>query len=163
MPPSYLVVKYCIRKITHIPVTTLKTVYNTAISTCPFLIKSDVSSENVENVVKPPHTPVFKNNTSPGAIWNLFKTKAVMQPIKIHPAILIKNVFTGNSIVSFTGTRPIKYLKTAPAKPPVPTKKHLYIILPISSLYFHAVFFMYAFFNFAIYCFINPYNNPDKK
>ena len=46
---------------TDTPTRTLNNTYVNAIVTFPLLIKSPVSKAKVENVVKPPHTPTFKN------------------------------------------------------------------------------------------------------
>ena len=42
-------------------------------------------------------------------------------PIMSAPSMFIINVFIGNESGFFIGMRPIKYLKTAPIKPPSPT------------------------------------------
>ena len=44
--------------------------------------------------------------------------------------MLIINVFVGNEAGFFIGKRLIKYLKTAPINPPIPTKMQFIIIAP---------------------------------
>lgn len=46
-----------------IPIAMLRNIYKAAIPGCPFFRRLELSSANVENVVKPPQIPTFKNNT----------------------------------------------------------------------------------------------------
>ena len=66
------------------------------------------SSAKVENVVNPPQIPVFKKSTSFGFGMDPFEASMATRAIAIQPAILIKNVFTGNRVVSQTGINPIR-------------------------------------------------------
>ena len=83
-------------------------------------------SENVENVVKPPHTPVFKNKSIFLENLSLKLAIPVINPIKIAPIILVINVKNGNPI--FTGIRLIAYLAIDPTAPPKATNKNAIFI-----------------------------------
>jgi hypothetical protein len=95
-----------------------------------FSNKENASSENVEKVVKPPHTPVFQNKTALSEALSLLLTIPTMNPISIAPRIFVINVSIGKSV--FTGIRLIAYLPIAPNAPPRATNKKL--ILFLSSL-----------------------------
>ena len=60
------------------------------------------SSEKVENVVNPPQIPVFKKRVNFGFEIDPFEA------IAMQPAMLIKNVLTGNRVVSQTGINPTR-------------------------------------------------------
>ena len=59
--------------------------------------KLNASRENVENVVKPPHTPVFKNKTVSLDISSRLLKIPTTKPIRTAPIIFVINVRTGNS------------------------------------------------------------------
>ena len=71
------------------PPSILKTAYKNAIPKCPVFIKSVVSKANVENVVKPPQKPAFKNNIIYGLIVTFLDAATTILPITIHPMIFI--------------------------------------------------------------------------
>lgn len=54
------------------------------------LTSSAVSSENVENVVKPPQMPTFKNKISRESRFEFFAARQAMTPIASEPKTLIK-------------------------------------------------------------------------
>ena len=64
------------------------------------------SSEKVENVVNPPQIPVFKKRVNFG--FEIDPFEASMATIAMQPAMLIKNVLTGNRVVSQTGINPTR-------------------------------------------------------
>ena len=66
---------------------TLSTIYNPPNMYCLLSSKLNASSENVENVVNPPHTPVFQNNTVLPDILSLLLVNPTIKPIKTSPAI----------------------------------------------------------------------------
>ena len=66
------------------------------------------SSEKVENVVNPPQIPVFKKRTSFGFGREPFEASKATRAIAMQPVILIKNVLTGNRVVSQTGINPTR-------------------------------------------------------
>ena len=79
-----------------------------------------VSREKVENVVKPPHTPVLKNSMRffpplPQA------AKPAIKPIATAPMRFVSSVAAGRS--PRNGIRLIRYLNTAPTAPPAATAK----------------------------------------
>ena len=88
-----------------------------------FSNKDNASSENVEKVVKPPHTPVFQNKTALSEVLSLLLTIPTMNPISIAPRIFVINVSIGKSV--FTGMRLMAYLPIAPKAPPRATNKKL--------------------------------------
>ena len=55
-----------------------------------------LSSANVENVVKPPHTPVLANSTARGGRPRV-ATAPTMSPIANEPSTLVTSVPSGNS------------------------------------------------------------------
>ena len=61
------------------------------------------SSEKVENVVNPPQIPVFKKRVNFGFEIDPFEASMATRAIAMQPAMLIKNVLTGNNVVSQTG------------------------------------------------------------
>ena len=54
-----------------------------------FSNKENASSEKVENVVKPPHTPVFQNKTALSEALSLLLTIPTMNPISIESIMLV--------------------------------------------------------------------------
>lgn len=92
---------------------------------CCVLSKSYASKENVENVVNPPHTPVFVNNIKLGDTLSLAHTIPAINPIAIAPMRFVMRVNTGNTL--FIGIRLIAYRPIAPKAPPNAThKKDIY-------------------------------------
>lgn len=96
----------------------------------PALIKSAVSSAKVENVVNPPHRPTLRKSSICGLISTFLETETAIAPITMQPMIFIINVLIGKRVVSLTGIRPIKYLKTDPTNPPAPTASIFNILAP---------------------------------
>jgi hypothetical protein len=80
------------------------------------------SKENVEKVVKPPHTPVFQNSAVLLEIEDLAPIIPTTKPISIAPIIFVNNVSIGNSVL--IGNRLIKYRPVAPKAPPSATHKN---------------------------------------
>ena len=99
---------------------------------CLLSSKLNASSENVENVVNPPHTPVFQNSTVFPDILSLLLVNPTIKPINIAPAIFVISVSIGNPVL--TGIRLIAYLAIAPTAPPNATNKKLinfsFILIP---------------------------------
>lgn len=116
-----------------IPKSTLAPMYSAAVTTCPFCIRVSDSSENVENVVKPPHTPTLSSSTSCGFSELFFCNAPAISPIANAPAILIIKVMTGNPDDGFIGTRPSRYRDTEPIIPPSATKIQLINIVILCS------------------------------
>ena len=79
----------------------------------------NASNENVENVVKPPHTPVFQNRTVFLDISSRLLVSPTINPISTAPRMLVIKVITGNSLL--TGIRLMAYLAIAPKAPPSAT------------------------------------------
>jgi hypothetical protein len=100
-----------------------------------FLLWSKVydSSENVEKVVNPPHTPVFQNKTSCGLTFFLLSVIPLINPIRKAPRIFVTKVSAGNSVL--TGSKLTAYLPMAPAAPPRATKMKFNGKIIISLLY----------------------------
>ena len=111
------------------------TIYRTARAILAFLTSAAVSSENVENVVKPPQMPTFKNKISRESRFEFFAARQAMTPIASEPKTLIKKVFIGKPEGFFIGIRPTKYLRIEPTKPPSPTKIQLSIIFLLFLLF----------------------------
>jgi hypothetical protein len=101
----------------------LKATYIPPIAYCLFSNSLNASSENVENVVNPPHTPVFQKRTVLSDTPSRLPVTPTMNHIKIAPNILVISVKTGNSVL--TGIRLIAYRATAPKAPPSATNKKL--------------------------------------
>lgn len=88
------------------------------------------SSENVEKVVKPPHTPVFQKRILFWDISSLVLTIPTTKPINIAPIIFVTSVRNGNAV--FAGIKLIAYLPIAPTAPPNATqKKSISFFLPV--------------------------------
>ena len=83
--------------------------------------------KKVENVVKPPQIPTFKNRISLWSRFAYFETARAIQPIASAPTTLTINVASGKPSGFFSGSSPTRYLKTAPTKPPKPTKRQFSI------------------------------------
>ena len=93
---------------------------------CCALNKSYASKENVENVVNPPHIPVFVNSIKLGGILSLALTIPTINPIATAPVRFVIRVNTGNML--FTGSKLIAYRPMAPKAPPNAThKKDIYV------------------------------------
>lgn len=105
----------------------LNATYKTATPIEPFLMSCAVSSEKVENVVKPPQIPTFKNKISLWSRFAYFETARAIQPIASAPTTFTINVASGKPSGFFSGSSPTRYLKTAPTKPPKPTKRQFSI------------------------------------
>ena len=102
---------------------TLSTIYNPPDVYCLLSSKLNASSENIENVVNPPHIPVFQNSTVLPYILSLLLVNPTIKPINIAPAIFLISVSIGNPVL--TGIRLIAYLAIAPRAPPSATNKKL--------------------------------------
>ena len=81
-----------------IPAAMLRNIYKAAIPGCPFFRRFELSRAKVENVVKPPQIPTFKNNTRRGFRLLDFKLRAAINPMTKHPRTLIAKVFIGNRV-----------------------------------------------------------------
>ena len=81
--------------------------------------KSKASSENVEKVVNPPHTPVFQNSKARGATLPFLSAIHTLNTISPAPTMFVISVNIGNCV--FTGIRLIAYLAIAPSAPPSAT------------------------------------------
>ena len=66
------------------------------------------SSEKVEKVVNPQQFPVFKKRVNFGFEIDPFEASMATRAIAMQPAMLIKNVLTGNRVVSQTGINPTR-------------------------------------------------------
>ena len=100
----------------------LNSTYNPPITYFPLSNRLYASNENVENVVNPPHTPVFQNKIVFLDISILLPAIPAINPIRTAPIILVINVKIGNPLL--TGIRLMAYLDTAPAAPPRATNKN---------------------------------------
>ena len=83
---------------------TLPHAYSAPVAYLPRSSKARVSSENAENVVKPPHTPVLRNNTALSGKPEPSVAASNTAPMSTAPAKLTANVMSGKS--PSTGTRP---------------------------------------------------------
>ena len=70
--------------------------------------KLNDSKEKVEKVVKPPHRPVFKNNSRFLLKPVFFKAVAEIRPITNAPITFIIKVLRGNPFSIFIGINPIR-------------------------------------------------------
>ena len=86
--------------------TQLKTTYTLANTYCLSPKRLYASRENVENVVKPPQIPVFRNKAILSETLCFIATP-ITNPIRTAPIILVISVSRGNS--DLTGTRLIAY------------------------------------------------------
>ena len=77
---------------------TLNPIYNNETPYFPISIKFIASNENVEKVVKPPQTPVFKNNVIDEDIFSL-SAKPTTIPINNAPNIFVIKVKIGKSFL----------------------------------------------------------------
>jgi hypothetical protein len=77
------------------------------------------SSEKVENVVKPPHKPVFKNNFEASDIPCVSSEIPTIIPITTAPSTFVISVNIGNK--DLKGIKLIEYLSIAPNPPPSAT------------------------------------------
>lgn len=93
-------------------------------------------------MVNPPHIPTFKNNTILGFSEFVFIANATITPMIEEPMIFMVNVFIGNTHPSFMGIIPMRYLQTAPIKPPAPIIIQFY---PAPSKCSHNVFMITSF------------------
>ena len=66
------------------------------------------SSEKVEDVVNHQQNPVFKKRVNFGFEIDPFEASMATRAIAMQPAMLIKNVLTGNRVVSQTGINPTR-------------------------------------------------------
>ena len=82
--------------------------YAAAAAQLPPRIRSLISSANVENVVKPPHIPVFKSSTMRGLMSAFLAAAAAMSPMANAPATFITSVFTGKPFDGESGMSPIR-------------------------------------------------------
>ena len=57
------------------------------------------SLESVEKVVKPPHKPTVRNNLQSGVRMSPFSVRPKIIPINRLPAILIRKVLQGKTVV----------------------------------------------------------------
>ena len=112
--------------------TTLATIYAVPNKYLPPSKSVSPSREKVENVVKPPHTPVLKNKTHCFDLFSLEPAIPTTIPIRTAPSRLVNSVRNGKS--PFSGIRLIRYRHTAPNAPPSPTNK-TFIIIPLRSFY----------------------------
>ena len=97
---------------------TLRSTYNPPRKNIFFSNKVNASSENVEKVVKPPHTPVFQNKS---AFGDFSFTIPITNPIANAPIKFVIKVINGKSVLQ--GIRLIVYLNTDPSAPPSATNK----------------------------------------
>ena len=106
---------------------TLHTVYAALKKYCFSWNSWYASKEKVENVVNPPHTPVFKNRRR---YWGISLRTAVpaIKPIANAPSTFVASVSTGKG--DLHGRRLIAYLNIAPVAPPSPTN-----IKPINTTF----------------------------
>ena len=102
--------------------------YNNAKKYSFFSISCTVSSEKVENVVKPPQSPVVKNKNNLWSKTLIFLLKNDTKPITIAPIIFMKIV-----LLEAIGRKEKLYLNIAPKAPPKPTYKNLSIKSPIKN------------------------------
>ena len=122
------------KKIPKIQQHTLNPTYTLPMAYALFSNSLYASRENVEKVVKPPHTPVFQKSTVLGDTSAFLSVNPTTKPIRIAPSILVTNVNMGNCVL--TGIKLIAYLATAPSAPPNATA--IKFILPLISS-FHCV------------------------
>lgn len=106
--------------------TKLARAYPPAVMYLPDSNSLNVSNENVEKVVKPPHIPTLKNSSQLLESL-LFETIPAIKPIAKEPIRFMINVITGKSVL--TVIRLNAYLKTAPIAPPIATIKKTIIHL----------------------------------
>ena len=99
--------------------------YRAAAKILPPAISSIVSKEKVENVVKPPQSPVLKKSTTAGCSPSKWIADTATSPMMKAPRKFISSVAAGKFICVKTGSELIKYLSEAPIKPPIPTAKKL--------------------------------------
>lgn len=83
---------------------TLPQAYSAPVAYLPRSSSVRVSSENAENVVKPPHTPVLRNSTALSDMPGHTVAASNTAPMSTAPAKLMMNVMSGKS--PSTGTRP---------------------------------------------------------
>lgn len=123
----------------------LNTTYIPPVEYCLFSKRLNASREKVENVVKPPHTPVFQNSIVLEDILSRSLAIPTMNPIRTAPIILVINVNIGNSLL--IGIRLIAYRATAPKAPPRATNKKLIftsIFPPSNGLILYEVLYTIA-------------------
>ena len=84
----------------------------------------ELSKANVENVVNPPHSPVFKKRTSLMSMFLYFAAAWLMIPITKEPKTLINIVIKGNFNFLNMGISPKRCRNIAPINPPAPTHKY---------------------------------------
>lgn len=77
------------------------------------------SREKVENVVNPPHTPVFRK-TSPAADRPRFAASPVTKPMRMAPRTFTMSVRIGNAVRA--GIELMAYLPTPPRALPSATR-----------------------------------------
>ena len=94
----------------------------------PLCNSSKFSNEKAEKVVKPPQTPVARNNFQLYNNDSSFILSAMMRPIKKQPIIFTANVGHGKNLELII--KDIPYLSIEPIPPPRATnKKFLSIVL----------------------------------
>jgi len=104
-----------------------KAILEKACKKCCSRINEKVSCPKVEKVVKPPRSPTKINNLE--GWFNRFLSSNITpkKPIIKQPTTFTVSVPKGNIDLGriFSYKRVIKYLNTAPIKPPLPTIKTL--------------------------------------
>jgi hypothetical protein len=98
--------------------------YKTPIMWLPFLNREVSSELNVENVEKPPHTPVVKKRYILLFVKENPEKSPMKNPISTAAKKLTINVVRGK--VDLIGREQIKNLSTAPKNPPSPTNRQLF-------------------------------------
>lgn len=91
------------------------------------------SSENVENVVKPPNIPVIMNNINEffvSSAYEQVESHPKSKPIKNEPVTFIINVDKGAyELLKYLNNSEIKNLIMAPIEPPIATNAIFDIIM----------------------------------
>ena len=106
--------------------------YEIAVRCLPLSMRTKVSNENVENVVKPPQKPVTNSNfMSPDK--TTYKT-----PIRKLPITFTNNVAVGNLIEYFSNNTENRNLNIVPINPPEPAINILFII--VSKIFYMNIF-----------------------
>ena len=88
------------------PNSRLSAVYSIATPVFPLCSRPAVSTEKVEKVVKPPHTPTRRNKSSCGFSLAYFPASAPIRPSAKAPAILMHRVIAGKPLTGFRGSSP---------------------------------------------------------
>ena len=116
------------RYVSSIPPIMLAQIYAVKPQMFPFWIIDRLSFAKVENVVKPPHSPVMSSRNQLLLVVRYRESKAYINPIRKQPARFTVRVPHGNDVLCPFINDDMRYLAAPPRKLPLPTIRIFSII-----------------------------------